>query len=42
MGAEFSVHYHVRYVYKVLKHLEFSWITSYSKHPKQPQKTKRF
>ncbi|GAC03752.1 hypothetical protein GAGA_0889 [Paraglaciecola agarilytica NO2] len=34
---EFGKHYHPDYVYTVLKRLNFSWITSRSKHPKQSQ-----
>ncbi|MCP3908605.1 MAG: winged helix-turn-helix domain-containing protein, partial [Oceanicoccus sp.] len=33
--TEFGVHYHLNHVYKILKQLGFSWITSRSKHPKQ-------
>lgn len=32
---EFGVTYHLSQVYKILKQLNFSWITSRSKHPKQ-------
>lgn len=37
INSEFGVHYHLHHVYKVLKQLGFSWITSRSKHPKQSQ-----
>ncbi len=33
--TEFGVQYHLHHVYKILKQLGFSWITSRSKHPKQ-------
>ena len=35
--AEFGVHYHHNAIYKLLKQLGFSWITSRSRHPKQQQ-----
>lgn len=35
--TEFGVHYHHNAVYKLLKQLGFSWITSRSRHPKQQQ-----
>jgi transposase len=35
---EFDQEYHPDHVYNVLKKLNFSWITSRSKHPKQSQK----
>ncbi len=35
--AEFEVHYHHNAIYKLLKQLGFSWITSRSRHPKQQQ-----
>ena len=37
IDAQFSVRYHVDHVYKLLKKLGFSWITSRSRHPKQSQ-----
>lgn len=33
----FDVTYHPNAIYKLLRHLGFSWITSRSKHPKQSQ-----
>lgn len=33
----FGVNYHLNHVYKLLKLIGFSWITSRSKHPKQSQ-----
>lgn len=35
--TEFGVHYHHNAIYKLLKQLGFSWITSRSRHPKQQQ-----
>ena len=35
--TEFGVHYHHNAIYKLLKKLGFSWITSRSRHPKQQQ-----
>lgn len=35
--VHFGVEYHLSHVYKLLKSLGFSWITSRSKHPKQSQ-----
>ena len=35
--TEFAVHYHHNAIYKLLKQLGFSWITSRSRHPKQQQ-----
>jgi len=32
---EFGIKYHLSQIYKILKNLGFSWITSRSKHPKQ-------
>ncbi|AZG37368.1 IS630 family transposase [Shewanella psychromarinicola] len=32
---QFGIHYHINHVYKVLKNIGLSWITSRSKHPKQ-------
>lgn len=37
ISAQFGVHYHLNHVYKLLKQIGFSWITSRSKHPKQSQ-----
>ena len=37
INTEFGVHYHLNHVYKILKQLGFSWITSRSRHPKQSQ-----
>ncbi|WP_412105050.1 helix-turn-helix domain-containing protein [Vibrio natriegens] len=36
---EFGQHYHPDSIYYLLDHMGFSWITSRSKHPKQPQQT---
>ncbi|PKF58399.1 winged helix-turn-helix domain-containing protein [Alteromonadales bacterium alter-6D02] len=38
MSTQFGVDYHLNHVYKLLKKIGFSWITSRSKHPKQSQK----
>ncbi|MEI8623364.1 IS630 family transposase [Pseudoalteromonas sp. B137] len=35
INTEFGVHHHLNHVYKILKQLGFSWITSRSKHSKQ-------
>ena len=35
--TEFGVQYHHNAIYKLLKQLGFSWITSRSRHPKQQQ-----
>ena len=35
--TEFGVNYHHNAIYKLLKQLGFSWITSRSRHPKQQQ-----
>ena len=35
ISIEFGAHYHLNHIYKILKQLGFSWITSRSKHPKQ-------
>ncbi|KKE85015.1 hypothetical protein N481_01280 [Pseudoalteromonas luteoviolacea S4047-1] len=35
ISSEFGVHYHLNHVYRILKQLGFSWITSRLKHPKQ-------
>ena len=32
---EFGIKYHLSQIYKILKRLGFSWVTSRSKHPKQ-------
>jgi transposase len=32
---QFGIHYHLNHVYKILKSIGLSWITSRSKHPKQ-------
>lgn len=39
INAEFGVNYHLNHVYKILKKLGFSWITSRSQHPKQSQQS---
>ncbi len=36
--AEFGIEYHLDHVYKILKGIGLSWITSRSKHPKQSEK----
>ncbi|NDO75904.1 helix-turn-helix domain-containing protein [Shewanella sp. SE1] len=35
--SEFGVEYHLNHIYKLLKGMGFSWITSRSRHPKQTQ-----
>jgi len=32
---QFGIHYHLNHVYKILKSIDLSWITSRAKHPKQ-------
>lgn len=36
---QFNVRYHTDHIYKLLKKLGFSWITSRSKHPKQSKES---
>ncbi|MBB1368777.1 winged helix-turn-helix domain-containing protein [Pseudoalteromonas sp. SR44-5] len=36
---QFNVRYHTDHIYKLLKKLGFSWITSRSKHPKQSEES---
>ena len=36
---QFTVRYHTDHIYKLLKKLGFSWITSRSKHPKQSKES---
>jgi len=38
ISANFDVNYHPNAIYKLLKSLGFSWITSRSRHPKQSEK----
>ncbi|WP_101054062.1 helix-turn-helix domain-containing protein [Shewanella chilikensis] len=37
ISSEFGVEYHLNHIYKLLKGMGFSWITSRSRHPKQTQ-----
>lgn len=39
--TEFNVSYHPNAIYKLLKHLGFSWITSRSRHPKQSEQVQQ-
>lgn len=36
--SEFGIQYHLDHVYKILKNIGLSWITSRSQHPKQSEK----
>lgn len=43
ISQEFGISYHLNSIYRVLKRMGFSWITSRSKHPKQsPQAQEAF
>ena len=37
LQTQFGISFHLNHVYKILKQLGFSWITSRSRHPKQSQ-----
>ena len=39
IATEFNINYSPNHIYKLLKQLGFSWITSRSKHPKQSQES---
>ena len=39
---EFDINYSPSHIYKLLRHLGFSWITSRSKHPKQSADAQEF
>ncbi|RPA59243.1 winged helix-turn-helix domain-containing protein [Shewanella frigidimarina] len=38
-SQEYNIHYYLNHVYKILKSIGLSWITSRSKHPRQSLET---